>query len=425
MATSPPSDAAPMDTGWSHRARLGASMLRLAEALRDDAGHRSDLEVIARAVAVEAANLVPGSRVVLAVAETEGAPGLQVLAAAGGRVGALAGAAWPLAPGGAALEALDSAAPVERPADEVEPPLGGRPGADPGVVRVVPLFTAPGRRLGVLAWSKRGAALGADERALADEFTRLVTGGLGSAAGADALQRAYRIAEEASRAKSDLMSTVAHELRTPLTVITGFSSLLVEGSYGDPSEQWREPVAMIATKVDELAKLVEDLLLASRLESGLLPISAEELDLREVIRDAVARAHARARLIGAEVRADVSETPIRAVADLVHLDRILDNLLNNAMTYGGARPLIRISIDDQAGPMIAVEDDGIGIRADMHDRIFERFVRIQEQGAGSGSGLGLYICRQLAERQGGDLRLARSAPGQGSRFELYLPAPAP
>jgi signal transduction histidine kinase len=398
-------------------------MLRVAEALRGDVGGRMDLETIARAVAVEACQLVPGSQALLAVAESDTATGLQVVAAVGGRACALAGTAWPMVSGGTATEALDSRTAVERSGLDAESPLRELHGPEPGVVRVVPMVTSLPHRLGVLAWSRRGiGGFRADERALVDEFTELVTGTLGNAARSEALQRAYRVADEASRAKTDLMSTVAHELRTPLTVITGFSSLLVDGSYGEPSERWLEPMAIIATKVDELAKLVEDLLLASRLESGLLPVSTEELDLREVIRDAVARAHARARLIGAEVRAEVTETPIVALADLVHVDRILDNLLNNAMTYGGTRPTVRVSLDDHAGPMIAVEDNGIGIHADMHDRIFERFVRVQEQGAGSGSGLGLYICRQLAERQGGDLRLARSAPGQGSRFELHLRA---
>ena len=182
---------------------------------------------------------------------------------------------------------------------------------------------------------------------------------------------------------------------------------------------------MLATKAAELGRLVDDLLLTSRLESGGLPARADLLDLRLLTEAAAQRARPRLDLVGGQLEIALPADPVWVSADPEQLTRILDNLVNNAITYRRiAQPAwVRIEalVDGQMA-LVAVEDRGRGVPPEMQERIFERFVRAEETSdRTSGTGLGLYISRQLAERHGGRVELERSSPGEGSRFVLKLP----
>ena len=235
--------------------------------------------------------------------------------------------------------------------------------------------------------------------------------------------RLFAEAQEASRARSDFLNMAGHELRTPLTVIKGYLSMLSDGSLGEPPEGLRQPVELLASKAEELGGLVDDLLFTSRLEAGRLPARPQQLDLREAARGAARRAEPRVRLLGGVVDVEVPPEPLVVRADPEHVARVLDNLVNNALTYRrpGQPAWVRLEASAEANvAMVSVEDHGRGIPPAMRDRIFERFVRGDEAGA-PGTGLGLYISRQLAARHGGSLELDGSVPGEGSRFSLRLP----
>ena len=232
----------------------------------------------------------------------------------------------------------------------------------------------------------------------------------------------YAQTEEASRVKSDFLDMAAHELRAPLTVIAGYLSMLREDALGPVPPAWAEPLRALDLKVDELGRLVEDLLMAARLETGRLSSVIEAVDVRAAARQAVAAVPA------AEVA--VAE-PLHVRADRVHVSRILEQLVSNAVAYGRREEPPWLRIEAQALPgrgeaRLAVEDRGRGIAADAVDRIFERFQRIDdlEHPPVPGTGLGLYIARELAERHGGRLELEWTEPGRGSRFALYLPLAA-
>ena len=234
----------------------------------------------------------------------------------------------------------------------------------------------------------------------------------------------YAEAQEASRVKSDFLNMAAHELRTPLTVISGYLSMLEDGSFGEVPEGWNQPVSLLSAKAQELGKLVEDLLLAARLESGRLPTQVVEIDLREAVLSAVARAQARAGLQGASVRAELPGDPVWLEVDPEHLGRILDNLINNGLNYSGehAQVIARLSSSSDSA-RIEVEDKGRGIAADYRERIFERFFRVEDRDVPAlpGTGLGLHISRELATKHGGTLQLDWTEIGAGSRFLLELP----
>jgi signal transduction histidine kinase len=237
--------------------------------------------------------------------------------------------------------------------------------------------------------------------------------------------RLFAEAKDASRLRSEFLNMAAHELRTPLTVINGYLSMLNDGSLGEPPPRWRGPVELLAAKAGELGRLVDDLLLTSRLESGGLPARADRLDLRSVVDAAARRAGPRVELVRGHLECDLPPDPVLVTGDPEQLSRVLDNLLNNALTYrrGNQPPWVRLEVvteNGQAG--VAVEDRGRGVPSEMRERIFERFVRADEvSDRTSGTGLGLYISQQLAQRHGGKVELEHSVLGQGSRFVLRLP----
>jgi signal transduction histidine kinase len=234
--------------------------------------------------------------------------------------------------------------------------------------------------------------------------------------------RLYADAQAASAAMSSFLNLVVHDLRAPLTVLSGYVDLLRGGTYGAPPAGWARPMELITAKLHELHRLVDDILLAARLESSAVPTSAEVLDLNDVIRRAGVRIQARAELAGATVETVPSPAHVAVRADSFHVDRILDNVINNAISYGGVAPWIRISVDPSHPPAVRVEDHGVGISAELHERIFDRFFRLESRVPGTG--FGLHVGRVLAQACGGSLTVERSVPGQGSVFRLELPGAA-
>jgi HAMP domain-containing protein/signal transduction histidine kinase len=228
--------------------------------------------------------------------------------------------------------------------------------------------------------------------------------------------------QEANKSKSAFLSMAAHELRTPLSVITGYLSMLQDGTL--TPDKWGRPLKVLVTKATELNSIVDDLLTAARIEGGTVPTNPRTVDFREMARAAVARAEARAGLLKAEVLYSEPEHPVPVHVDRDQLSRILDNLINNALTYSNQPPWVRLTVSDDRGPSLVVEDHGVGIPRDKQEKIFERFFRIDDPNLGPqpGTGLGLFISRELAERHGGSLTLDRSEIGRGSTFVLRLPA---
>ena len=234
-------------------------------------------------------------------------------------------------------------------------------------------------------------------------------------------QTLFAEAQEASRSKSAFLSMAAHELRTPLSVITGYLSMLQDGTLTVETAQ--RPIEMLIAKGKELNRIVNDLLMAARVEGGTVPTQIVRVDLRTAVQEALARAEPRTTLLGASVAYTAPAKLVPVNVDLEQLGRILDNLLNNALTYTRGRPEITVWLSNEDTPRLFIEDLGVGVPADGRERIFERFYRIDhpELGAQPGTGLGLFISRELAHRMGGTLILDWSEIGKGTRFVLTLP----
>lgn len=237
------------------------------------------------------------------------------------------------------------------------------------------------------------------------------------------MTRLYVAANAASETKSAFLNMAAHELLTPLTVMSGYLSLMSGGSVGSPPESWEAPLGTLTAKTHEMERIVDDLLTASGLEVIPTPPANEAIDLRKVVEGAVERVGPRAELLGAEVTVDLPRDAVQVEADAEKLGRVLDDLVNNALTYTIHPPQVRIGLSTRSRrAIVRVEDNGVGIAEGDRERIFDRLYRVADsEVVVPGIGLGLYISRQLVESYGGTLVVESSTPGDGSVFALALP----
>jgi len=240
------------------------------------------------------------------------------------------------------------------------------------------------------------------------------------------LSRLYLAARLSNEVKSEFLGMAAHELRGPLTVIAGYLSMLSNGALGGPPAKWREPLEVLSVKTAELTLIMDDLLEMSRLESD--PSRAHDtIDLRTVIREGVERARPRVALARGRIEVELGSHPLPVLGDASQLGRILDNLINNGLSYTARSPQLLVTTSGEGGRVVLrVSDNGVGIASGDRERLFEPFrrgVSAQTENV-PGTGLGLYIARKLAEEHGGTLDIEKSVIGEGSTFALSLPAAA-
>jgi len=227
---------------------------------------------------------------------------------------------------------------------------------------------------------------------------------------------------ELERMRSEFVATAAHELRTPLAAIYGAVRTIRRADHELPAETHEEFLTMIETESERLRYLVEQMLASAQLERQLVQLSLEECDLGELCRRIVeTTAHRLPPSVTLEPSLPAEE--ITVAADPDRLRQAIENLLDNAVKYSpdGGRIVVDVRRRDGAG-VVTVRDEGIGIPADEHARIFEKFYRLDPgmtRGVG-GSGLGLYIIRELITQMGGEVEV-QSVPGRGSTFTIALP----
>ena len=230
---------------------------------------------------------------------------------------------------------------------------------------------------------------------------------------------------EVERAKADFVAAVSHELRTPITPIKGYVELLRAKGDSMSKDLRQDILRIMAERTDHLARLIEDLLLASRISSEgpdavVLGLQLEHADLVDVARRA---ATDYLREPGCRLELDLPAEPLGVRADPLRLSQILGNLLSNAHKYSPPDAPVRLRLWREHGwAMAAVVDHGHGIPCEELERVFDKFHRVEGSVTRrtSGTGLGLYIARELARAMGGEVE-AVSAPRQGSTFTMRLP----
>jgi signal transduction histidine kinase len=248
------------------------------------------------------------------------------------------------------------------------------------------------------------------------------------------IQNAYLVSQleeslvhltEMNQLKDDFVASVSHELRTPLTSIQGYVKTLLRKDADFKPEDVRSFLETIDRQSHRLHRLIEDLLSVSRIESEGAEVAVEDISIERLITDIRDELRSRLEDRTLDVRIEPDLPPVETDTGKVH--QVVANLIDNAIKYSASGSSITVEARREgSGTLISVNDEGIGIPAEQQDRIFERFYQVDQSSTRrvGGAGLGLYICRRLAEAIGGRLWLERSG-ADGSVFCLWLPDTPP
>jgi K+-sensing histidine kinase KdpD len=230
-----------------------------------------------------------------------------------------------------------------------------------------------------------------------------------------------RALKELDALRSQFLATVSHELRTPLASIKGYASTILQPDVAFDGETLLEFVQIIDKEADSLGRLIDELLVMSRLESGTLEVKCEYRSLNEVvtsIRDRLEHLSVKHRL-----RITVASDLPPVTIDEDRIREVITNLVENAVKYSPEGKEISIKGSRNGNEVIiSVADSGIGIPQAYHEKIFDRFCQVNNAltGKRSGAGLGLCICRGIVEAHGGKIWV-ESEPGKGAKFSFSLP----
>jgi two-component system, OmpR family, sensor kinase len=234
---------------------------------------------------------------------------------------------------------------------------------------------------------------------------------------------------EAVEARDAFLAVAAHELRNPMTPIIGRIQILARAVRRPDFQVERlvQGLDEIEWSITRYLKRANVLLDVSRITSGKLALERLPVDVCEVAREVIENFLPLRQHAGSALTLDLPEEPVVVSGDRLAIEEIIDNLVSNAIKYGGNEPiLLRIGVDEeQHCALIRVSDNGSGISADDQARIFERFERAVHPGEHlHGFGVGLWIVQQLCQGMEGFVRVD-STPGQGSTFSVTLPLQSP
>jgi two-component system, OmpR family, sensor histidine kinase MtrB len=238
---------------------------------------------------------------------------------------------------------------------------------------------------------------------------------------ATSLQRQIRQLEELSRVQRRFVSDVSHELRTPLTTVRLAGSVLHEAR-GDFDPQTRRSAELLQTELDRFETLLVDLLEISRFDAGAAALDLDDVNLTDVVRRVVDGTRALADARSTRVVVKAPDTPCLAEADVRRVERIVRNLVTNAIDHAESREIVITVAADDGAAAVAVRDHGVGLAIGEAAMVFNRFWRADPARArtSGGTGLGLAISLEDTHLHGGWLQ-AWGKPHEGAQFRLTLP----
>lgn len=226
-----------------------------------------------------------------------------------------------------------------------------------------------------------------------------------------------------TQTREEWITGISHDLKTPLASVRGYSQMLASEAYRWSETETREFAKVISEKSIYMMELLEDLTLTYRLRNQALPIAKEEVDLNEFIRRTII--HFINDPVNNEMSFDFQpyDEPISIFIDLKWFQRIIDNLIANAIKYNPSGTIITVSLSmiEQHLVIINIEDNGIGMNSETLDKLFQRYYRgTNTNENGSGTGLGLAITKQLVQLHNGSIQV-KSTPNKGTRVRIILP----
>ncbi|HSV68480.1 MAG TPA: ATP-binding protein [Methylibium sp.] len=240
---------------------------------------------------------------------------------------------------------------------------------------------------------------------------------------AEAALAERRLAEQANRAKIEFMARMSHELRTPLNAILGFTQMLQRDAPGTLVPEQQRELRHVLHAGHHLLSLIDELLDLSRVEAGTLRLEPADVDLVDVVRDAMVQLRTQAEARHVHLDLQLPSAPPPAVrADRMRLRQVVLNLLSNAIKYNRAGGGVALRVQPADGRLaLTVRDTGTGLSPAQLDQLFQPFNRLGREGGDiPGTGIGLVITRSLIELMQGRLSV-QSEPGVGTEFRVELP----
>jgi len=246
-------------------------------------------------------------------------------------------------------------------------------------------------------------------------------------AATDALEESLRKQRELQKMRDDLMKMIVHDLKTPLTSVLATMEMLLDGDFGSLVGEQRKAVGDAESKAEDLLALINDVLEVSRIEEAELTLDLQPIAPAALLTEIEHEWEVRFQQEGAQATVDVADDAPVFEADRELLKRVLNNLVQNAVTHSAQAVKIEFKAQkDGEGVLFTISDNGPGIPPQYHEVIFRKFERVKTQGVPRtrSSGLGLAFCKLVVDAHGGRIWV-QSAEGQGSAFHFTLPLKPP
>jgi signal transduction histidine kinase len=265
----------------------------------------------------------------------------------------------------------------------------------------------------------RDATLMAAERGTTRTLGLLALGAISAVVALILTVRASRAAVRLATRQSEFVSSVSHEMKTPLSLITLASDSLANGRYSSP-ETIGHYGRLLGVEARQLTRLIDNVLCYARLSDAQESSSFEALDITELIGDSVERFRLQFAALGCDVEIDSPPVVPTVRGDRTMLGDLLDNVVDNALKYGGSGRLVNITVRPYNGRVrVDISDRGGGIPADEMGRVFDKFYRVKGTQQ-RGSGLGLTIARKIVEEHEGTIDI-KSEFGRGTSVTIEIP----
>jgi signal transduction histidine kinase len=223
--------------------------------------------------------------------------------------------------------------------------------------------------------------------------------------------------------KNEFISLATHQIRSPLGAIRGYTSLLLDGDYGEIPEKLLEPLNIILKSTDSLNKTVNDFLDVSRIEQGMMRYYMKDFDMHDLVLEVVDEFRINIKNKGLELKLHITRGSCFVHDDKAKMKNVLVNLIDNSIKYtqsGFVEIGLKKNINNKV--LFYVKDSGIGISEETMPLLFQKFSRAKEVGKSNilGTGLGLYVAKKMVEAQKGRIWVTSDGEGKGSQFYVEL-----
>ena len=228
--------------------------------------------------------------------------------------------------------------------------------------------------------------------------------------------------KELDRLKSEFVSIAAHQLRSPLTAIKGYSSMVLEGSFGPITDKVKGAVDVVFQSSQKLVLVIEDFLNITRIELGKMKYEMTDIDLKDIASEVVKELDHSVTSRGLKLIYEPNANQFPIHGDKGKISQVLGNLIDNAIKYT-KEGSITITLEKAGGKSrVLVKDTGVGIPAEVIPKLFQKFSRADDAGKVNikGTGLGLYVAKQIVDAHNGKLWAESEGASKGSTFFLEL-----